>query len=393
MKSLFYEGITVQYYFALNCAFVYHTGVNTTCKNILKAILLIVAGLIAVAVIYAAYLVVTYYRIDDVTELEVQNQSSLIPERGTQYTAVTYNVGFGCYSPEYSFFMDTSTWKNGNVTTGIFGKGIDEDDVVKNTRGSASVLKDINADFILLQEVDTPSTRSFGVDMLSFYLSSFSEMCSTFAVNFHSSWLNLPLTDPHGMANAGLLTLSRYRCEEADRISYPISDSLSKIADLDRCFSVQRYPVKDGNELVIINSHMSAYDEGGVVRKAQLEKLISYLEDEYEKGNFVLVGGDYNHALGEEYVTAFSSEMAKPDWVSILNDSDLPSHYRIVKPSTGFQYGTCRSADIPYTKGINYETVVDGFIVSDNIEAESIVYNTDYAYSDHQPVVMTFTLK
>lgn len=362
-------------------------------KNILKAILLVAVSLAVVAVIYAAYLLVTYYRIDDVTELEITNQSSLTIEKDTKYTAVTYNVGFGSYSPEYSFFMDTSTWKNGRVTTGIFGKGIDEEDVRKNTEGSASVLEEINADFMLLQEVDTPSTRSFGVDMLSYYLSAFPGMASTFAVNFHSSWLNLPLTDPHGIANAGLLTLSKYRCESAERISYPISDSISKIADLDRCFSLQRYPVNGGNELVIINSHMSAYDEGGVVRKAQLEKLISYLEDEYSKGNYVIVGGDYNHALGEEYVTAFSSEMAKPDWVSILNDSDLPSTYRIVKPSTGFMYGTCRSADIPYTKGINYETVVDGFIVSDNIEAESIVWNTDYAYSDHQPVVMTFTLK
>ncbi len=370
----------------------YNDAMKKTLKNTLKALLLIAAALVVVALVYALYVVLTYSRIDDETELEVRNNTSLILRDNKEYTIVTYNVGFGAYSPSYSFFMDTSTWKNGNVTTGIYGKGLSREDVRNNTAGSAEVLKDLDADFVLLQEVDTPSTRSYGVDMKSYYEETFPEMCSTFAVNFHSSWLNLPLPDPHGIANAGLLTLSYYRCEEAERISYPVSDSITKVADLDRCFSVQRYSVRNGKELVVINSHMSAYDEGGVIRTQQLKMLIAYMEEEYEKDNYVIVGGDFNHALGEEYVSAFPSEMVKPDWVNILNDEDLPSSFRIVKPSTGFSYATCRTADIPYTKGVSYETVVDGFLVSDNIEAESEVIDTGYAYSDHQPVLMKFKL-
>ncbi len=363
-----------------------------TLKNILKALLLIAAALIVVALIYALYVVLTYSRIEDETELMVRNNTSLTLRDNKEYSIVTYNVGFGAYSPSYSFFMDTSTWKNGNVTTGIYGKGLSISDVENNTKGSASVLKDLDADFVLLQEVDTPSTRSYGVDMKSYYEATFPEMCSTFAVNFHSSWLNLPLLDPHGIANAGLLTLSYYRCSEAERISYPVSESITKVADLDRCFSLQRYSVRNGRELVVINSHMSAYDEGGIIRTQQLEMLIAYMENEYEKGNYVIVGGDFNHALGEEYVSAFPSEMVKPEWVNILNDEDLPSSFRIVKPSTGFKTATCRTADIPYTKGVSYETVVDGFLVSDNIEAVSEVIDTGYAYSDHQPVLMKFKL-
>ena len=40
-----------------------------------------------------------------------------------------------------------------------------------------------------------------------------------------------------------------------------------------------------------------------------------------------------------------------------------------------------------------YQVVVDGFIVSSNIEAESEIINTDYIASDHQPVVLKFKLK
>lgn len=54
---------------------------------------------------------------------------------------------------------------------------------------------------------------------------------------------------------------------------------------------------------------------------------------------------------------------------------------------------TCRSSDMPYQKGVNYTVILDGFIVSDNVEAVAENMDTDFTYSDHNPVKMTFTLK
>lgn len=364
-----------------------------TLKNILIAFLLIIVATIVVIAIYASYLFLSYSRIDDKTELTIKNQTQANVKQGEEYSIVTYNVGFGCYSPEFSFFMDEADWKNGKHTVGVYGRGINKNDVIKDTLGTGDVLRSINPDFILLQEVDEKATRSFNINMRSYYEDLFSSMNSIYAVNFHSQYLNLPLYDPHGIVNAGLLTLSKYKSSKAERISYPVSSALSKIADLDRCFSIERFITDNGKELVIINNHMSAYDEGGVIRKAQLDTLNSYLETEYKKGNYVIVGGDFNHALGEEYANAFKTDQLLPEWVSILNDSDLPSGFSIVKPENGFSVPTVRSCDIPYTKGVNYLTIVDGFIVSDNIDASSYVYDTDFSYSDHQPVVLTFILK
>ncbi len=54
---------------------------------------------------------------------------------------------------------------------------------------------------------------------------------------------------------------------------------------------------------------------------------------------------------------------------------------------------TCRGADIPYKEGVNYSTVIDGFIVSDNVSVISeATVDTAYAYSDHNPVKITFKL-
>ncbi len=53
---------------------------------------------------------------------------------------------------------------------------------------------------------------------------------------------------------------------------------------------------------------------------------------------------------------------------------------------------TCRSSDMPYTPGVNYTAVLDGFIVSDNLTATARNVDTGFAYSDHNPVLLTFVL-
>lgn len=61
---------------------------------------------------------------------------------------------------------------------------------------------------------------------------------------------------------------------------------------------------------------------------------------------------------------------------------------------SGENVGTCRAAEIPYTEGVNYQTVPDGFIVSDNVEVTKVRnIDTGYEFSDHNPVEMTFVLK
>ena len=224
-------------------------------------------------------------------------------------------------------------------------------------------------------------------------LDAFSDYGSIWGQNFHSGYLAYPLTDHHGVVNAGLLTLTRYAAEGGVRRSYPVDESFFiKFTDLDRCFTVLYLPVEGADgQLALIHSHMSAYDEGGTVRARQLELLCDVMEEEYEKGNYVIVGGDFNHALyGTEH--AFASQQQFPGWVQTLIDADLPEHFAFVEADNGFAVPTCRGADIPYEPGVNYTTVVDGFIVSDNVAASAENIDADFAFSDHNPVALTFKL-
>ena len=221
------------------------------------------------------------------------------------------------------------------------------DSVEAHTEGAVGVIEDLNADFYLLQEVDVDADRSYHVNQEDYIKTAMTDYASIFANNFHSAYLFYPFNDPHGAVQAGLLSFSRYQISEAERRSYPVDNSfITKFTDLDRCFAQMRLPVEGGHELVLINSHMSAYDEGGTIRAQQLELLNSVIAEEYAKGNYVIVGGDFNHAMGEEVAEGFPSEQKFPAWVAVLTEDDLVDGVRIVRADNELEVPTCRGADI-----------------------------------------------
>lgn len=78
--------------------------------------------------------------------------------------------------------------------------------------------------------------------------------------------------------------------------------------------------------------------------------------------------------------------------MAVLTEDDLADGVRIVRAENELEVPTCRGADIVYTKGVNYTTVVDGFLVTDNVRAAAENVDTDFAYSDHNPVKLQFEL-
>ena len=171
----------------------------------------------------------------------------------------------------------------------------------------------------------------------------------------------------------------------------PIDESFpTKFFDLDRCIQLTRLPIADSNkELVLINVHLSAYDEGGIIRKQQLELLNEVLKTEYELGNFVVAGGDFNHDIASS-AGIWQTNRIQPEWVYSLDNSNLTSGFRFVASTNA---PTCRSTDAPYVNDESYTIVIDGFICSDNIETISITnIDTDFLYSDHNPSVLSFKL-
>lgn len=365
----------------------------------LKVLFGIVGAMVLAFGIYVAYLQVNYTRIPDNVEIANEGVASTEVDaslsRGQTYTAMTYNIGFGAYTPDFSFFMDTGMTKDGVETQGEHGKAVSEQSVRACTDGVVKVAQELvdgsPANFMLFQEVDENSTRSFHVDQRAILEESFMRYEAFFARNFHSGYLIYPLHDPHGSVLSGLLTLSSVNATAARR-SYPVNGSFpTRFTDLDRCFTVLRVPVGGGGELVLINSHMSAYDETGVVRQEQMDLLMGVMAQEYAAGNYVIAGGDWNHALCNSQ-DLYESDEIMPNWISIMDESELPKGFSVVRAQNLAEVATCRSADMPYERGHTYRVTIDGFIVSDNVKAEATNMDTGYAYSDHDPVKLSFEL-
>lgn len=361
----------------------------TTITTILVAILVLVGS-------YVIYMSIQYYRIEDLKELEIKNVTDTIIEKNQEYTISTYNIGFGAYSREFSFFMDTG-YLDGKKITGKSAKAKDKDEVLKNTSGAISIIDNYQPDIMFFQEVDTKSTRSYSVNQREMIETKFNNYSSSYAINFHSAYLFYPLFDNHGKVNSGILTLNRFKVNSSTRYKLPIDESFpTKFFDLDRSFMLERLPIKDSEkELVLINIHMSAYDKGGVYRKKQLLLLNEVLKYEKEQGNYVIVGGDFNHDIAES-VGHFETKQPKPDWISIINKEDIEPGYVIASSK---ENPTCRAAEMPYQEGINYTVTIDGFIVSENISIISVenivkLNNEDisFMYSDHNPVLFKFKL-
>ena len=346
----------------------------------------VILAAVLVAVSYVSYVYFTFSRIEDNLVLEPESHSDLTAAAGERYTIVTYNVGYGAYTADYTFFMDE----------GKESRARSKESVINCITNTAETALSFDPDIVLFQEVDTDSTRSFHVDERDLINGIFAENGSfdnVFANNYHSAYLMYPLTDPHGASNSGLLTESGFMISSALRRSLPIATDFRKLLDLDRCYSISRIPAQDGRELVIFNQHLSAYGTDAAQGNAQLEKLLGDMQAEYEKGNYVICGGDYNH----DFTTA-SKEYFNPGtdksytWCEPFPDELLPAGFSKCTTYQGDTVPTARYTNEPYTKN-SFTVIVDGFIASDNISVLS-VQNVDKAFefTDHNPVVMEFEL-
>lgn len=362
-------------------------------KRIIKIAGAVVAILAAVLLAYFIYLMATYYRLDDSLPLETQhNEATASLERnyhpGDRLVAVTANLGFGAYLPNFDFFMDGGS---GSVAESAAS-------ATASIEGSAAAIKKLRPDFILFQEVDTDADRSHHVDELALLQKEFPSYASVFAQNYDSPFLAWPPTAPHGASKAGMATFSHFTMDSSLRRSLPISDSLTKFLDLDRCYAITRFNGPDGHQLVVMNVHLSAYGADESIMEAQRSMLYDDMRREYEAGNYVIVGGDFNHdMLGDSNGFYGNATETEESWAKPFDFAGIPEGF-IAPMRQAFENGTfdsaatCRDAGRPYD-GTNDRWVMDTFLCSDNIQVESCeTLDLDFAYSDHNPVVLTFSL-
>lgn len=353
-------------------------------QRILKILLYILLGLVVLVAGYAAYVFLTYDRLEDRLPLEVQQvETERALTAGQPQRILSYNVGFGAYSADYSFFMDG----------GKESRARSPEAVRENLDGAMDAVRAADADFVLCQEVDVDGDRSYHIDESQLVREALSDYTSVFAQNYDSPYLFWPLTKPHGANRAGQMTFSRYPITSALRRSLPIEQGMMKLVDLDRCYSVSRIPV-GARELVLYNFHLSAYTADGEIADNQLKMLFEDMLSEVEAGNYAIAGGDFNKDVLGNSPEVFGMEAVESNWALPVPAELIPEGLRVIAPlDPDHPVPSCRNADRPYGPD-DLVLTVDGFVVSDNVRVlESRVLNEEFRWSDHNPVYLDFVLE
>ena len=348
--------------------------------KILGSVILILVLLLGIALGVFTF---AEYRPADTESIIADHPVDAVLETGKPLTIVSWNCGYGALGDNADFFMDGGS----AVYTA------DQERLESNLAGIRDTLKALDPDLLILQEVDINSARSFGIDERPFLREALPGAAESFAYNFNTLFIPYPVP-PMGHVESGLFTLSTAVPRKAERISLPVSFSWPvRLLNLKRCLLVSRFPVKDSDrELVLINLHLEAYDSGEG-KEAQTRQLVSLMQDEYAKGNYVIAGGDFNQRFTNIDQSAYPvyEGMWQP---GVIDAEAFGDNFRLLMDNA---FPTCRSLDRPLA-GAEKESfqfyLIDGFIVSSNIETES-VETLDYGFisSDHNPVRMKFLLE
>lgn len=233
-------------------------------KKAFKIILIILAVIAAAVIVFIAWLSITEYCPEPLEEVPISGSNTGKAALGQELNIVTWNIGYCGLGKDSDFFMDG-------------GKQVQPSDrsyVECCLNGIKSFLNDTEADLFLLQEVDTDSKRCYGINEAE----QLEMGASAHALNFSCRFVPYPLP-MIGRVNSGLLTTSRsLDLASAERVSLPCPFSWPvRIANLKRCLLVTRIPVEGSDkELVIINLHLEAYDDGeGNLRRLSSSRNIS----------------------------------------------------------------------------------------------------------------------
>jgi len=355
-------------------------------KRFVKTVISVVLLLIVIASLYVGgnmlYGTLTDYKPAPSEQVEIKNPVSQQPADSI-YTFLIWNIGYSALGDKEDFFFDG-------------GKMVrpSKERVEENLRGiTGTIAAHADADFILLQEVDVSSKRSHYFNEVDAIAKALPDYAYGYARNYLVDYIPSPLNKPwdaYGKVDAGLVTYSRYLPVEAGRLSLPGQFGWpKKVFWLDRCLLLFRYNLPNGKQLVVVNQHLEAYDEGGI-KKQQMDFMKGVLLQEFANGNYVVVGGDWNQCPPD-----FDYQRFGKDEDGSYKQLNVPADYI---PGWTWAFDTAtpsnRKLATPYEKGKTFVTLIDFYLVSPNVKVLEVNgVNLDFKNSDHQPVWMKVKLE
>ena len=356
---------------------------NKAVKTVVVSVSVFLAVIVAFVIGFLVFESVTTLQVKDTEAMVISGNISDKVNPGREIRILTWNIGYGALDEKQDCYFDG-------------GKGVDGESletVQANVDVIKHKIKELAPDIFCLQEIDRDSKRSYHFDELVSFQEDFrgDSFQSSFACNFKTGFVPVPLYNPTGRVEAGIATFSGFHMTSSTRVQLPVPFSWPvSLVNLKRCLLITRSPVMfSDKEFVTVNLHLEAYDDGeGKIR--QLRQLMDILQEEYKKGNYVVACGDFNQAFSNVDLSKYPQI---DEWVCpVIDVEEYPDFSFKMDDSVP----TCRSLTRTYydsDKSTHQYYMLDGFIVSQNITVHSLE-TVDLAFrnADHNPVVMSVTL-
>ncbi len=342
--------------------------------RIFATLVLTLAAILAVILIHAH---ITFYEPRELTLLFESEQPDILSDT-TTISLMTWNLGYAGLGDDMDFFYD-----GGREVRTSRGR------TLANLESILSFIREYaDTDFFLFQEVDRNARRSYYIDMTDSLRQAIPEANHAFGKNYHVRFVPVPWYAPMGRVTSGLVTISHPAPRSVKRVNYPGNYPWpEKLFNLQRCFLINRYPLTNEKELVVINTHNSAFDDGNL-RAQQMEYLQKVLTSEYERGNYVIAGGDFNQCP-PDFEPDFFFNVFDEENIMYIPENYLPGWHFVYDPTVP----TNRRLLAPYDATTTATTLIDFFIVSPNVKPLEVQgVHLDFKHSDHNPVLARFRL-
>tara|TARA_Y100001936_G_scaffold125676_1_gene123040 strand:- start:292 stop:1368 length:1077 start_codon:yes stop_codon:yes gene_type:complete len=242
-------------------------------------------------------------------------------------TVATWNIRFG---------IGRANWFGDSCGELVL---FDNETIIDGLELLAQKITEMDADILLLQEVDTDSKRSAYIDQVQWLLDHTSMNYGVYA----SMWeVQFVPSDGLGRVNTGNAILSKWPLSEAERIQLSLrgdQDALTKAFYVRRNVlkAVVNYP---GNPFWAVDIHASAFSNDDTKQKQFLE-FKDVLDEINSKGELFVAGGDLNELPPGATKNNYCEEDRCPDelpeddegcdfsnettWINPLYDTYVPS--------------------------------------------------------------------
>jgi len=299
------------------------------------------------------------------------------PVTGHSISITSWNVGYGALGAKADFISDGG----GHL------RALDRAAIDQATLAISSQAAQFGSDFLFFQELSKAGFLTHNVPLLQRVTAALPQYSAIYWPDLTLEFVPEPLHISHGMGVYARRNITVSRAYELPQEPDPL------------VFGVRRYYGAIVNEVpirgvrqkwVLINVHMSAFDEGANVRRAQVQTVFDFAQSEYAKGNYVVIGGDWNLRLA---TTEFANTTAPESltWLADFPREMLPEGWRLaVDP----RIPTVRTLYQPYVAGENYTAIIDGFAYSPNVAARDVhTYDSGFIYTDHHAVTARFSTR